>query len=308
MPSESDDTLSFHTLFSSPLVSIVDYRCRAGCGHQTTEEHSDSNDIVLLRNGAFCRHFGANIVTADVNRVVFFSKESTYRVSHPSEHGDRGTVLRLSPNVLGEMVRELLHQPDAEIESFAFQSGVCTPEIFLKHRDLIIKLEDVADEQSLDRVWADVTALELAAEILESAFAQQQSLNIDRKRRHATAASHAEQVEGAQIYLSSHFTEHITLETVARAVHASPFHMSRIFQQHTGMPIHRYLTRLRLRTSLERLTEFEGELGTLALDIGFSSHSHFADAFQREFGQPPSRMTPNARKQLIQEVSKNLKA
>ena len=58
------------------------------------------------------------------------------------------------------------------------------------------------------------------------------------------------------------------------------------------MPIHRYLTQLRLRSSLERLADGANDLTALALELGFSSHSHFTDAFRREFGHAPSRDRP----------------
>jgi AraC-like DNA-binding protein len=70
-------------------------------------------------------------------------------------------------------------------------------------------------------------------------------------------------------------------------VNASPFNFARIFQQQTGLPLHRYLTHLRLRAALERLPETD-DITTLALDLGFSSHSHFTDVFRREFGKTPS--------------------
>ncbi len=82
-------------------------------------------------------------------------------------------------------------------------------------------------------------------------------------------------------------SERVTLDDVARAVHVSPFHLARIFQQQTGVPVHRYLTQLRLRASLERL---DSDLTVVALELGFSSHSHFTDAFRREFGRSPSEM------------------
>ena len=40
--------------------------------------------------------------------------------------------------------------------------------------------------------------------------------------------------------------------------------------------------------ALERLAVGADDLTTLALELGFSSHSHFTDAFRREFGRPPS--------------------
>jgi len=40
---------------------------------------------------------------------------------------------------------------------------------------------------------------------------------------------------------------------------------------------------LRLRAVLEQLTEQETDLTTLALDLGFGSHSHFSDAFRPSY-------------------------
>ena len=72
------------------------------------------------------------------------------------------------------------------------------------------------------------------------------------------------------------------------------------------MPLHRYLTRLRLRAALERLAGGANDLTALALDLGFSSHSHFADAFRREFGRTPSAVRGDGRRTL-REMGKNLK-
>jgi AraC-like DNA-binding protein len=44
------------------------------------------------------------------------------------------------------------------------------------------------------------------------------------------------------------------------------------------------------------------DLTALALELGFSSHSHFTDAFRAEFGRAPSRI----RRSTLRELSKNL--
>jgi AraC family transcriptional regulator len=87
MACRSEITLAYRTLYESPLVSVRDYRCRASRGGPATEEYSDGNHVVLMRHGAFCKHFGRRSVTADVNQSVFFSQGSTYRVSHPADCG-----------------------------------------------------------------------------------------------------------------------------------------------------------------------------------------------------------------------------
>jgi AraC-like DNA-binding protein len=135
---------------------------------------------------------------------------------------------------------------------------------------LVQQLES-ADTQPPEPLWADVTALQLVADVVRAAFAQHGLPR--RKRRQATDVEHAERVEAAKVYLAARLGESIALDDVARSVHASPFHLSRMFRQRTGVPIHRYLTRLRLRASLERLADGAEDITALALDLGFSSHS-----------------------------------
>ncbi|HEV8187874.1 MAG TPA: AraC family transcriptional regulator [Pyrinomonadaceae bacterium] len=283
---ERDKEIVFRPLYESPIVSVHDYCCHIAQGGPGAEEESDANNIVLMRHGAFSRHFGRRTTTADVNQAVFFSRESTYRVSHPSDCGDRGTVFTVSPRVLNDIVRELDPSIDEHPDQpFRFVTGPCEARVFWRHRELVQRLES-ADQ--LEPLWADVTALQLVADVLESAFVR---LDVrPQPRREATDADHARRAEAAKTYLASRMSERVTLDEVARAVHASPFHLARIFQQQTGVPVHRYLTQLRLRASLERLADGASDLTALALELGFSSHSHFTDAFRREFGKSPSEM------------------
>jgi AraC family transcriptional regulator len=66
------------------------------------------------------------------------------------------------------------------------------------------------------------------------------------------------------------------------------------FRRVEGTPLHRYLTRLRLARALDELPHAE-DLTQLALDIGFSSHSHFTAAFRRAFGCTPSEFRQTTR-------------
>jgi AraC-like DNA-binding protein len=45
---------------------------------------------------------------------------------------------------------------------------------------------------------------------------------------------------------------------------------------------------LRLRLALERLLDPGTDILTLALELGYSSHSHFTSAFRRCYGCQPS--------------------
>jgi AraC-like DNA-binding protein len=78
------------------------------------------------------------------------------------------------------------------------------------------------------------------------------------------------------------------LERLARDVGMSPFYLAHVFRAQTGLSLHQYLTRLRLAVALGRVCDGSATLSTIALDVGFSSHSHFTAAFNRHFGAAPS--------------------
>jgi AraC family transcriptional regulator len=304
MPRSAEEIIHFRRLYQSQVVTLRDYRCLAPRGGPDADEYSDANKIVLMRHGAFCKHFGRRGTVADVNHAVFFSKGSTYRVSHPGNCGDRGTVIMPAPAVLDDIVRQFDPSVDDEPgRPFPFVTGPCETRVFWRHRELVQQLES-ADTQPPEPIWADVTALQLVADVVQAAFAHHGHSR--RKRRQATNADHAERVEAAKVYLAARLGESIALDDVARWVHTSPFHLSRVFHQRTGVPIHRYLTRLRLRASLERLADGAEDITALALDLGFSSHSHFTGAFRTEFGQTPSEVRRSTGPRALRQMGKNL--
>jgi AraC family transcriptional regulator len=314
MSRPTENLLRFRSLYESPLISVSDYRCQAGCGAPGDEEQPGANQIVLLRYGAFIKHFGRRSVTADVNQAVFFSKESTYRISHPADCGDRGTIFAASAPVLNDIVRDLDPTIDDHPERpFPFVTGPCASGAFWRHRELARRLGAWEDNQTgslmapPDPLWVEATALQIIVDALEPAFARQWPATHSVKgRRKNTEADHAYHVEAARTYLVSRMSERVTLYDVARAVGASPFHLARLFRRRTGSPLHRYLMCLRLRASLERLADGTNDLTALALELGFSSHSHFSDSFRREFGVAPSDLRRVASRRGLREMSKNL--
>jgi AraC-like DNA-binding protein len=106
-------------------------------------------------------------------------------------------------------------------------------------------------------------------------------------RRRDPARSRRGYAEDAKALLQDRFREPLRLDDVAQALHVSPYHLCRLFKAETGVPVHRYLNRLRLRHALEGIAERDVDLTHLAFELGFSSHSHFTSAFRKEFGVTP---------------------
>ena len=95
-------------------------------------------------------------------------------------------------------------------------------------------------------------------------------------------------VQIAMSEIAARFDENLSLNALAGLAHCSPYYLSRHFRAVTGFTMAQYRTRLRLLPPLERLFDGEEALTGLALDLGFSHHSHFTAAFGQWFGLTPS--------------------
>jgi AraC family transcriptional regulator len=89
--------------------------------------------------------------------------------------------------------------------------------------------------------------------------------------------------------LRAEFNLDLDLETLAAESGYSRAHFLRMFRLATGETPHHYLQRLRLDHARRQLEETPASLIEVALDCGFSSHSHFTALFREKFGMTPSR-------------------
>jgi AraC family transcriptional regulator len=80
----------------------------------------------------------------------------------------------------------------------------------------------------------------------------------------------------------------LDLETLATVSGYSRAHFLRMFRLATGTTPHQYLQGLRLEHARRQLEDTPAALTEIALDSGFSSHSHFTTLFRQKFGMTPS--------------------
>ncbi|WP_321964660.1 AraC family transcriptional regulator [Paraburkholderia sp. J7] len=91
-------------------------------------------------------------------------------------------------------------------------------------------------------------------------------------------------------HLQSHWNESVSLDELARRAALSPAHFCRRFSQMYGLPPHRYQLVLRIVNAKRMLHDGE-EIGRVALQAGFSDHSHFGRQFKSCFGFSPGQLT-----------------
>jgi AraC-like DNA-binding protein len=275
--------------YQGSVVAIYEWRCGAHRHAEPIDEWSDAHEVVVPRRGAFLFRVEGRGVFADPASAAFLHPGDVYRVHHPLPGGDSGSVFRLGPGGAAALIAE--HDPaaaDRQRVRFPAAGSPLDGRGYLLHRQAIRAL----DHPATTLLELEERAIAFVREAVAQAYVRRPE---SRNRRAGEYARRVREV------LAARYREPLTLADVARAVEASPFHLSRLVAAATGVPIHRLIVRLRLRDALERLLETRESISAVALAAGFASHSHLTDAFRREYGMPPSavrrswRVSPRSR-------------
>ncbi|MFC3694607.1 helix-turn-helix transcriptional regulator [Chenggangzhangella methanolivorans] len=89
-------------------------------------------------------------------------------------------------------------------------------------------------------------------------------------------------------FIEEHLDAHISLHSMARLVGLSASHFSRAFRASFGVSPYRYVLDTRLRRAKEVLSLTDTPIASIAIDLGFYSHSHFSERFRAQTGQTPA--------------------
>ena len=106
-------------------------------------------------------------------------------------------------------------------------------------------------------------------------------------------------VEAAKQAIASNLDRNVTLRELSIAARCSPWRLCRAFRRATGQTLTSYRHALRMQIAVERLRECETDLTELALELGYSSHSHFTYVFHRHLGVTPSEVRAGGRKKEL---------
>jgi len=239
--------------------------------------------IEFMQSGSFRKHVRGRTVVGDPNTVVFFNPDEPFGVLHPHGHQNRGVTIRLFGDFFTEACSEFPNPGGRFVERLSSKThAVTSPSLHLRLHRLVRGLIRAAPGDPLE---VEESVLGIVHESLGVMFAPQFRAPDRSPRR--TSVSADRRLVAAIEYLGEHFARKLTLQELGRATGCSSWRICRVFSDGVGIPVHRYLSRLRLREALARMSDGEVDLTQVALAAGFGSHSHFTAAFRREFGATP---------------------
>lgn len=88
-------------------------------------------------------------------------------------------------------------------------------------------------------------------------------------------------------YINTHYTEDLTLVSVAEQFEISHFYLSRLFKAVTGFAFIEYLNSIRVKEAQRLLRETNDKVLAIANAVGFVNQSHFGRIFKEITGTSP---------------------
>lgn len=252
-------------LLDLPIGLVEDVR-----RDEASDGFSPDFQIALPYRGLFLWQVGDDEIVGDPNQVLFVKAGEPYRVQ---TRGFAELIITPNPEVLAELempehplFRRRAWRADPQLQSFRTR--------FLHW----------ARSSDPDPLQAEEMLLGLIRSAMQS----------DDGRETPCGATTARLIRRTKEILQAQLSRRVLLTDVARAVGASPAYLTDLFSRVEGLSLHQYLTQLRLAHALVELPH-TNDLTALALDLGFSSHSHFTYAFRRGFGCTPSQFRESTR-------------
>lgn len=270
--------ITVRSLLTSPAITIRDTHCQGSCRHKSTEECTATTQLVFPYRGVYVRHLGHDQAVAEANQVLFFNASEGYRISHPVQGGDASLTLVIREPLLRELAPPPFLRNSATL-AFRHQRR----RIDARAQVLVALLGHSLRHNIAEPLEAESLALTLVQRTLGP------------RTTHAAGASVGRQllVDRAKLVVTSDLGRRWTLSEIAAEVRCSPVYLTQVFQQVEGLPLYRYQLRLRLARALDLLAQYD-DLTALAIDLGFSSHSHFSAAFREAYGRSPSEFRQSA--------------
>jgi AraC family transcriptional regulator len=279
------------SLFESETVRIGLFEAwpvSDACGEV---ERQDSNVVVLPVSGVFSKHdTPSRHVIGTPSHAVFVAANTPYRISFPGAVGDRALILRFGEALTPEL--------DCQGSRATMAPHGLLPASAMMLRNLLWRRlqRGEADEFEIEALGLDLLNMSLTS-MRTGNVAVRRSAQVRRMRA-------LERVKEA-VALAP--TDKWDVAKLASVANLSPFHLSHVFRQMVGTSIYDYVLQERLAHTLDAVLDC-GDLTAIALDAGFTSHSHFTARFRSFFGCTPTALRRIATAEHVSELRKIMTA
>lgn len=251
-------TKRFRNLLRGDGVSMGLWSCSLANLDDGPEQHSDLATINVPLQGAFIRRGSTGTELVDPLTCSFSNAGEVWCTRHPSPCRDTGIYV-------------LLERLDAP---FVVTYRRLTARAWLDWRLLAGLVENLPRDNAVDAVL----------------------LLVDRVTDAEPTYAGSELARDARACLDRGDVR--SVDALARQLGVSPFVLCRAFRRSTGVTAHAWLDQLRAIRAADAILGGAQDLASLALELGFSHHSHLSARVRKVFGCTPSQLRRLGRKDV----------
>ena len=238
--------------------------------------------------GLFAKHEApGRHVTGTPSHAIYFAPDAPYRISFPGGIGDRAITLRFG---------EALAPEHVHADGLASQ-GLLPAEAMMLRNLLWRRLECGAPAFEAEALGLDLLSLSLRS-VRPGKSPVWRSAQARRRRA----------LERVKEAVASAPSDKWSVAKLAGIANLSPFHLCHVFRETVGTSIYDYVLHERLARTLDAVLDGGDDLTAIALDAGFSSHSHFTARFKDFFGCTPTVLRRVASANHVAELRKIMTA
>ncbi|CAG0987320.1 Regulatory protein PchR [Gammaproteobacteria bacterium] len=265
-------------LFATDDVILGEFRCPASHPDFASAGPINHHVVAFPREAVWIEREDSPRFVADPGVATIYNPRQAYRRAVISADGDRCDWIGMSEPLARGLVRGFNPADAAHNAAFRYPRATVSSDVYLAQRALF----GLARSAGADPLDVEERALAILAAVLGAAYG-------------ATGGGDPmpvvrDLVEHARAAIMTRLFDNLSVGELAALVSVSPFYLCRTFRAATGSTLHAYRREMRLRTLLGIAATYRGNLSALALQAGFSSHSHFTTAFRRAFGRAPSHV------------------
>lgn len=264
-------SLQIATLLETPVVRVMEVRMPKAAGRAMLElEHGPC--FIFPYKGIHVIDVDGERLVADASQMILVDGMQTYAIERPYPTASAALILHVENGLLREILPDSLLRAEAA-------SGFSESRLRIDARAQALV---AVVRHSLTQGTASV----MEGETLALTLLQR---SVTPRTTHAAGATTGRRrlVDRAKLVLLDDPGRAWSLAEIASRVGVSPVYLTQSFAAVEGLPLYKYQTHIRLARALDLIADYD-DLAQLALDLGFSSHSHFTTVFRQMYGKTPS--------------------
>ena len=153
----------------------------------------------------------------------------------------------------------------------------------------MLREQERMDKFSNDMILAQLTQL------LLTLLRESESPSGGKLQTSNAVHSENEIIRQAQIFISSHIREKLSVPLVARQVDVSPSYLTALFHKNLQISPGEYIRRIKLQESKQMIRENDLNFTEIAAALQYSTVHHFSRQFKEKFGITPTEYAKSVR-------------